>query len=34
IAEQAELLGVNVMDLVPKKPRKKRTSKTATEDTA
>ncbi len=24
IAEQAELLGVDVMDLVPKKPRKKR----------
>lgn len=24
IAEQAELLGVDVLDLVPKKPRKKR----------
>ena len=34
IAEQAELLGVDVMDLVPKKQRKKRSTKTAAEDMA
>ena len=34
IAEQAELLGVDIKDLVPKKQRKKRTAKTAAEDMA
>jgi len=32
IAEQAELLGVDVMDLVPKKQRKKRATKAVSED--
>ena len=34
IAEQADLLGVDIKDLVPKKQRKKRTNKTAAEDMA
>ena len=34
IAEQADLLGVDIKDLVPKKTRKKRTNKKAADDMA